>query len=176
MQEVPVELYNSGIYTSDLPVFDFRSIILKRIVDNEKMLRHVAAQIANQGTDAVIFYDRGIFDNKGFCDTQTWNRLLEAHDLTEEHINQSYDAVFNIATVAQYSNQLWEQHHGDNPARYQKTAEEATEREEQVRKDWGNHHNFIVFENDDSGWDGKFERMLKGVCAIVDIDYSTIAL
>jgi predicted ATPase len=169
MNEVPVEVYNSGIYSQDLPAYDFRSIIIKKILDNEDAYRRVAAHLVSQGINVIIFYDRGLFDNKGFCDAETWDRLLERHDLTEEKINRSYDAVFNIVTVAQVSEELWEEHYGENPARYQKTGEDALLREKQVQEDWGNHHNFIVFENDHSGWQGKFERMYEAVCSIVGI-------
>ena len=114
---------------------------------------------------------RGFFDNKGLCrGAGNWRRLLEQNHITEEGINNSYDAVFDIVTVAQPSGELWKKLYKDNPARRQKTPEEAREREKQIQRDWANHHNLIVFENDDAGWEGKFERMFREVCSILGVD------
>ena len=170
MNEVPVEFYNSGIRSSDLSEFDFRSMIIERILKNQENLRQVAKACCDKGQKVVIFYDRGLMDNKGFCSPEVWNQLLTEFKLSEASINADYDAVFDLETVAVVSDTLWNLHGGEVPARYQKTPKEAIVREEQIRKHWGGHHHFVVFENGEFGWQNKFQKIFNAVCSVLGLD------
>jgi predicted ATPase len=170
MCEVPVEVYDSGIRSDDLDQFDFRLMIMERILKNQENLRKVAKACSDKGQTVVIFYDRGLMDNKGFCAPDIWNKLLTELKISEKSINEDYDAVFNLETVAMVSRELWLKYGGDVPARYQKTSSEAKAREMQIQKDWGGHHNFIVFKNEGTNWRLKFERIFNAVCSVVGLE------
>jgi len=134
---------------------------------NEKNALIAAECYKEQGQDVVIFYDRGICDNKAYCSAEDWQKLLKSKGLSDEKLRHRYDAVFNIVTTAYGAENVWDMLHDNNPQRYERTIEEARETEDRTQAAWAGHHNLKIFGNDESGWEGKEKRMFDAVFAII---------
>jgi len=169
ISEVATEIMASGIMYGAIPHFAFQTIVLNKMLTNEKNALIAAECFREQGQDVVIFYDRGICDNKAYCSAEDWRKLLKSKGLSDEKLRHRYDAVFNIVTTAYGAEDVWEILHGNNPQRYERSVEQARETEDRTQAAWAGHHNLKIFGNDESGWEGKENRMFEAVFSIIGI-------
>ena len=167
--EVATEIMASSIMYGDIPHLAFQTIVLSKMLLNEKNALIAAECYKEQGQDVVIFYDRGICDNKAYCSAEDWQKLLKSKGLSDEKLRHRYDAVFNIVTTAYGAENVWEMLHGNNPQRYERTVAQAQETEDRTQAAWAGHHNLKIFGNDKSGWEGKEKRMFDAVFAIIGV-------
>ena len=169
MPEVATEIMASGIKYGDIPDLNFQLIVLNKMLINEKNAFIAAKCYSGQGKDVVIFFDRGLCDNKAYCTAEEWRQLLKAKNLSDEKLRHRYDAVFNIVTTAYGAEDVWEMLHGNNPERYESTIKQARETEDRTQAAWAGHHNLKIFGNDGAGWEGKEKRMFDAVFSVIGI-------
>jgi predicted ATPase/CYTH domain-containing protein len=169
MPEVATEIMASGIKYGDIPNLSFQQFVIEKMLTNEKYACIAAESYAKQGPDVVIFYDRGLCDNKAYCSAEEWRRLLKAKNLSDEKLRHRYDAVFNIVTTAYGAEDVWDTLHDNNPQRFERSVEQARETEDRTQAAWAGHFNLKIFGNDESGWEGKEKRMFDAVFSIIGL-------
>ncbi|MDR1100755.1 MAG: AAA family ATPase [Clostridiales bacterium] len=169
ISEVATEVRSSGIKSGEIPDLLFQTIVINKMLSNEENARLAAQFYREQGQDVIIFYDRGLFDNKAYCSPENWRRLLQDKGLNEENLRQRYDAVFNIVTTAYGAEDMWEKFSGNTPGRYERSVEQARETEDRIQMSWAGHHNLQIFRNDEFGWKGKEERLFNAVYSIIGV-------
>jgi len=169
MAEVASELMATGIKYGDIPDMAFQSMVISRMLANERNATFAAEFYREKGMDVVIFYDRGLCDNKAYCTYEEWQQLLKSKGLSDEKLRHRYDAAFNIVTTAYGAEDVWEKLYDNNPQRYERTIEEARETEDRTQAAWAGHHNLKIFGNDETGWEGKEKRMFDAVFSVIGV-------
>jgi len=167
MAEIATEIMASGIKYGDIPNLAFQTIVIGRMLSNEKNALFAAEFYREKGQDVVIFYDRGLCDNKVYCSVEEWRQLLRIKGLSDEKLRHRYDAVFNVVSTAYGAEDVWEKLRDNNPQRMEKTVGQARDTEDRTQTAWAGHHNLKIFGNDESGWEGKEKRMFDAVFSII---------
>ena len=167
--EVATEVMGSGIKPWEIPSLAFQTILVNKMLINEKSALLAAQCYQQQGQSVIIFYDRGLCDNKAYCSADVWRQVLANTGLTDEGLRQRYDAVFNIVTSAYGAEDVWEKFSGSNPERYEKTVEQARETEDKTQAAWAGHHYLKIFENDGQGWESKEKRLFNAIYSVIEV-------
>ena len=154
-KEVATEIMESGSKPWEVISYVFQGVVVDSMLNNEKNMKLLAENYRQKGQDVIIFYDRGLADNRAYCDEETWKTVLEERDLGVENIHSMYNAVYNIETTAYGAEEIYMKQLGNNSTRYETTIEMAREAEDKTKKAWTGHHNFLIFRNTSSGWNGK---------------------
>lgn len=154
--ETATEVISSGIFPGEIPVEKFQDLIIKRTINKEETTREVASIFEK---DVVIFYDRGLLDNKAYMPYELFLELLRRNHLTESEARDQYDAVFHLVTAADGAEEYYTLE--NNQARSE-SPEQARELDKKTRDSWVGHPHLRVIDNS-TPFKEKIDRLLKEV-------------
>jgi len=118
----------------------------------------------------VLICDRGGMDNEGYIEVELFRQILRELFLNPlDLLDKRYDSVHHMATAADGAEEFYNL---DNPARYEKTLEEARERDRRTLAAWVGHEHLRIIGNYEIvagakrqiGFDAKLDWLLKDVC------------
>jgi len=162
--EAVSEVMASGIGYHEMPGYLFNDILFSKILNNEENSLRAGKYFAEQGQKVIIMYDRGLRDIAAYTSPENWNRMMKKHKLTDEILNNRYDAVLNLVTTAYGAEIAFEQQWGNNPQRHETGGiQQARDTEDRTQAAWQGHHNFQVFVNGSGGWPEKEKRVLDAI-------------
>ncbi len=119
---------------------------------------------------SVVLMDRGVMDNRGFIDADTWQALLDFNDWNEVTLrDQRYDAVIHMITAADGAQEFYSLE--NNPARIE-TPEGAREVDHKLQEAWLGHPHLRVIDNS-TDFAGKIHRVMETVCQVIGIPTPT---
>ena len=105
VEEAATKLINSGIRPfgdNAIPLFDFQQIVIPYQLKLEKQ----AIEEAKEYEKCVILYDRGLLDNKAYCETdEEWKTHLSKFGLNHEELYDRYDMTLFLSTPAYCKNE-----------------------------------------------------------------------
>lgn len=93
----------------------------------------------------ILLLDRGVMDTKAYLPKKEWENLLVKRRLSEIKLRDRYSGVIHMLTSA---DGVEDHYSGDgNPARLEKTVEEAIKADRRTRNAWLGHRHFVVIKN-----------------------------
>lgn len=154
--ETATELMSAGIEIPEIGMEEFNNILIDRSINKEETTRK-ALKYINRNT--IVFYDRGLLDNKAYSDEILFSQMLKKYELNEEIIMNRYDAVFHLLTVADGAEEFYTLL--NNEARTE-TKEEAIELDRKIQNAWTGHKHFRIIDNS-TDFENKIDRLIKEV-------------
>lgn len=160
--ETATELISSGICPWEMETEQFQSILIDRSLNKEATTRKAASYLEK---DVVIFYDRGLLDNKAYMPQEVFDKILSNINLTEIDVRDEYDAVFHLVTAADGAEEAYTC--ANNKARTE-TLEQAKALDKVTRNSWIGHQHLRVIDNS-TNFDDKIGKLIKEVCSTMGI-------
>ena len=152
--ETATELISSGICPWELATNEFQTLLIERQINKEETTRK-AVKFLNR--DVVIFYDRGLLDNKAYMSYKLFKKILAEKNLAEVQARDRYDAVFHLVTAADGAEEYYTL---SNNAARKETPEEARRLDRITRNSWVGHPHLRVIDNS-TNFEQKMDRLLK---------------
>lgn len=178
MPELATLIFSSGVKIDDIRfnpdrLYEFQ----KRIVAAQLALEEAWIGFAElqSGDKKVILCDRGAMDCAAYLPDGAFRRVLAELGLRElDLMDRRYEAVYHMVTAADGAEDFYSL---NNPARYEKTLEEARERDRRTLAAWTGHEHLRIIGNSEivSGvkrqidFPTKLECLLKTVCLSLGI-------
>lgn len=160
--ETATEVISSGIFPIEIPVENFQDLIIKRTINKEETTRKIAQTYSK---DVVIFYDRGLLDNKAYMPYELFLKILNENNLTENEARDRYDAVFHLVTAADGAEEYYTME--NNKARSE-TPEQAIDLDKKTRNAWVGHRHLRVIDNS-TPFKEKIDRLIKEVFSVMGV-------
>lgn len=160
--ETATELISSGICPWEIENEIFQSLLISRTLNKEETTRKAAEALKK---DTVIFYDRGLLDNKAYMSQKMFEKILAENGMTEIDAREKYDGVFHLVTAAEGAEEFYTL--ANNEARTE-TVEQAKELDLKTRNSWVGHPHLRIIDNS-TDFNQKIGRLLEEV-------YSTMGL
>lgn len=158
--ETATEVISSGIFPGEIPVENFQELIFKRQLNKEETTKEIAKIFEK---DVVIFYDRGLLDNKAYMPKEIFSKILSRNHVSENQVRDRYDAVFHLVTAAEGA----EEHFTlENNRARSETPEQARFLDKKTRDAWVGHQHLRVIDNS-TDFKGKIDRLLKEVFVVM---------
>lgn len=161
MPETATELIGSGItpWTCRTPV-TYQRLQMIMQMKKEQIYAQAAEEISEkEDKDIIIFYDRGMMDNKAYIPLEDFYRILEELEVTEEECLSWYDAVFHLETVAKGNAQFYQ---NDNNECRIETVEEAVAVDNCSLAAWEAHPNRSIIDNS-MDFDAKMDLLMEKI-------------
>jgi len=172
--EVPTILQTSGckfpVHGTETEMFTFDLNVFKMRRQLEDAVHEVAAH--EEGTNAVIFLDRGLLDGKAYVSDSQWEEILSKTGLNEEAILDRYDGVIHLVTSANGAAQFY-RWNGDGKGPITddfgtvvdrcEPPNVAIEKDDVLQKHWEKHPNRFIAYNDEGGFLKKLVGSIKWV-------------
>lgn len=160
--ETATEIKLSGINPKEIPPLEFQRIIIERGINKEETTRKIAKLFKK---NVVIFYDRGLLDNKAYMSYEDFISILKENNLTETEARDRYDGVFHMMTAAIGA---LEYYTTQNNAAREESPEEAAALDTKTRDAWVGHSHLRVIDNS-TGFSEKIDRLIKEVFAAMGV-------
>ena len=118
----------------------FQSVIFKKQIFNEKLIENVSKKL--KGEQLIILYDRGILDNKAYCENyQTFDKIINTQSRSEISFLDNYDLVFDLISTAVCAP---EKYNLTSNKERTETIEEAIQLDQQTSNAWVGHSNLKI--------------------------------
>lgn len=145
VHETATELITGGISPApdNMGMYEFQKYAIGLQLKKEELYDMAAEQI--NANNVLIFYDRGILDDKGYVSGNEFTELLNQFDLTEKKARNKYDMVIHMVTAAKGAEEAYTL--SNNAARYE-SVEEAKHIDNTILESWKEHPNRVIIEND----------------------------
>ncbi len=145
VHETATELITGGISPApdNMGMYEFQKYAIGLQLRKEELYEMAANQI--NANNVLIFYDRGILDDKGYVSPDEFTELLSQFDITEEEARNKYDMVIHMVTAAKGAEEAYTL--SNNAARYE-GIEEARHVDDTILESWKDHPNRIIIGND----------------------------
>ena len=149
------ELTKSGINPyKNLPLSTdkFVELLIRQQLEKENLYDEVIAALPKE-EKCVIICDRGVFDSKTRCESDSYDDILNKLKLNENDLNNAYDMVIHLTTAA------------IGKMKYYNGSDEAMPKDEAIRIDkmtlasWIGHSNLMVIDNS-TNFEGKVQKVL----------------
>lgn len=143
--EAPTLIMNAGFPYPGLDggalLMEFELALARTQLQLESTVRELAAarDAMQRGRPAVVFFDRGLMDMKGYMSGELWAALLAACGLEEATVHARYDLVVHLETAAIGAERFYTV--ANNAARTEGLAE-ARENDARVKAAWAGHPNW----------------------------------
>ncbi|MDP3779045.1 MAG: AAA family ATPase [bacterium] len=159
--EVATELFMSGIKVGKHGITNrkFQEMVLEEQISREKKYKYRAELMP--GKKKVIICERGAMDGKAYLAPKEFTRMI--HEMgyrTPQLRDERYTAVFHLVSAAIGVEKFYTT--ANNPARKEKTKEEAALLDIKTRAAWVGHPHLRVIDNS-TDFKGKMKRLLKAI-------------
>ncbi|MBI2024540.1 MAG: AAA family ATPase [Candidatus Harrisonbacteria bacterium] len=149
---------------------EFEAVIINTQILHENAFAKLLRAKEPKNSRKILLMDRGCMDTAAYVTKEEFRRIL---DKTQRSVvglrDKRYDAVIHLATVADGKPELYTLE--NNPARYEKTPEEAMLADKRTREAWNGREKLIIIDNSTSFKD-KMKRALKAVQKVIGIPVS----
>ena len=157
--ESATDLISGGISPATLGMVEFQKYCIALQLKKEELCLKAAEEIS--GDKAIVFIDRGLFDDMSYVGEEAFVEILKGFDMKTDEINDRYDMVVHLVTSAKGKEEAYTL--SNNAARYE-TIEEARRADDLALEAWKDHPNRIIIGNEDI-----FEvKMLKAIQSVFE--------
>lgn len=166
--ETATDLITGGISPATLGMYEFQKYCIGLQLKKEELYEQAANEI--EGDKVLIFYDRGIIDDKGYVPND-FEEILSTFNKTEEECKNHYDLVMHLTTAAKGGDDLYTT--ANNAARYENSSM-AREVDDTIRESWAGHPNIVVI-NSEEDFDLKMRKAIQAVFSFLKEEKPTEA-
>lgn len=159
--ETATDLITGGISPATLGMYEFQKYCIGLQLKKEELYEQAANEI--EGDKVIIFYDRGIIDDKGYVPND-FTEILSTFNKTEEECKLHYDLVIHLTTAAKGGDDLYTT--ANNAARYE-DSNMAREVDDTIRESWLGHPNIVVIESE-ADFDVKMRKAIQAVFSFLN--------
>lgn len=161
--ETATELITGGVAPWTLKSnADFQKSQIKLQIEKEKIFYQAATNMFN-AEKVLIVCDRGVMDNKAYMTETEFLQVLDALNLNEIELRDTYDAVFHLVTAAKGAEEYYTL--SNNQARTE-TAEEAAQLDNKLISAWTGHPHLRIIDNS-SDFEDKMKRLVKEISSFL---------
>ncbi len=167
--ETATKLINGGMKPGDLPWPIFQKEILLDILAQEERFISIAKHYRDMGRKVVVLFDRGTMDGEAYVGPEVYAALLAELGYTYQELCQNrYHAVIHLQTAAIGAEEVFKKliESGQNPARGNRTIEEARDLDAKTLAAWTRHPHPRLIDNS-TDFEGKLKRFFAEICAIL---------
>lgn len=159
VHETATELITGGISPApdNMGMYEFQKYAIGLQLKKEELYDKAAEQI--NANNVIIFYDRGILDDKGYVTPEEFTELLTQFGISEEEARNKYDLVLHLTTSAKGAEEAYTL--SNNAARYE-GIEEARRVDDTILKSWEGHPNRVIIGNE-SDFEIKIRRAIQAI-------------
>jgi len=172
--EAPTLIMNAGFPYPGLDggelLMEFELALARTQLQLEGTVRELAAarDALARGRPAVVFFDRGLMDMKGYMSPALWAALLAACGLEEAAVHARYDLVVHLETAAIGAEAFYTV--ANNAARTEGLAE-ARENDARVKAAWAGHPNWRHVPNrPGASFEGKLKEATAAVLGLLGFE------
>ena len=162
--EIATEIVTLGLSFKEVSVNDFQNLLIERTLQTEAFTDKIVNSFDFNGKDIIIFYDRGLLDNKEYMPYDDFIKALTKHNITEQEATDKYDAVFHLVTAAKGAEKYYTLENND--VRHE-TPEEAKKLDDDTIAAWSTHKNLRIIDNSTS-FDEKINRLIKEIMNFIE--------
>lgn len=155
--ESATDLITGGISPATMGMYNFQKYCIELQKKKEELFCMAADEI--NAEKVLIFYDRGILDDKGYVTPEEFTEILQSLDIDESTLCDRYDMVLHLTTTAMNNTQFYT--FVNNAARYE-GIEEARKIDKTILDSWAVHPNRVVIKDEES-FDTKIQNAIKAV-------------
>ena len=143
-------------------VFDFQDAIFKSQTFYEDLAKQTPRNNLNK---LIILFDRGILDNKSYCDdSKTFDNILKKHNGFEIDYLDDYDMVLNLISLAVCAPEKYNLSSNDQRS---ETPEEAAILDQKTSNAWAGHRNLKII-NSNITVEESFEKVKKYIFNLIE--------
>lgn len=166
-EEMATNVINSGVRPDVVGVKAFEKLLIKMQYDRDNnYIEMLTKLLEGEDKDIIVVYDRGIQDCKAFITDEQYTEILNELGLSEIHILEMYDGVFNLVTAANGAVEHYTL--ANNKARTE-TPEEAIERDNDCIRAWTGHSHLRIIDNKNKTFEQKIDKLLEEVYMLLGI-------
>ncbi len=162
IKEVATRLILSGKTPQTMGCYEFHKLLFEKSLEEEREKTDLAEKMPCD--KVVMLLDRGLLDNRAFVTQDEFDRYSAVHELNEDLIRNSYDAVFHLVTAAEGA----EEHYNLNNEARTESTEQAIERDRETLAVWTGTPHLRIIDNS-TLFNEKLERLMKEVNAFLGI-------
>lgn len=164
ISEVASRLLSAGKTPENVGSYEFH----KELFETELAEETEKTKLANEMNceKVVLLFDRGLLDSRAYVTEDEFAKYAGLHNLNEDVIRNSYDAVFHLVTAADGA----EKYYGNqtNKFRREDSLEKAKEVDLDVMAVWTGTPHLRIIDNS-TDFETKLKRLLKEVVAFLGI-------
>lgn len=160
--EAATETILAGVLPDSMENKYFQTGIVMNQMAKEKVFEHYAKHYP--ADKVLIICDRGLMDNKAYCDEETFNYALECNGVTEIKARDSYDGVFHLVSPADGAEEFYTV--DNNPARSE-DVEKARALDRRIKNAWVGHPHMRVIDNNVDSFEDKINWLINEVCSFL---------
>lgn len=157
--EAATDLITGGISPATMGMYEFQKYCIALQLKKEQLFEQAANEI--KGDNVLIFYDRGILDDKGYVSEEEFTEILSGFDTTEEQARNYYDMVLHLTTAAKGAEEAYTL--SNNAARYEEI-EDARRVDDTILNSWNGHPNRVIIDNE-SDFEVKMRKAIQAIFA-----------
>lgn len=160
LEETATKLLSQGKTPQNMGNYEFHKLLFETQLKGEKALE---AQAEKSDNKSVIICNRGLLDSCAYVNETDFNKYSALHNLNQDLIRNSYDAVFHLVSAAKGAK---EHYNLNNNSVRSESIEKANMLDDDILALWvgtphlrviGNHENF----------QNKLENLLNEVCGFI---------
>ena len=139
VSETATDLHNYKIYfePGKTSVSRFQNLVLQVQYSKEASINNYVTGDENED-NIIVIYDRGIFDNRAYLDSDdAFRNLLKVNNLSSIELLDNYDLVIDMVSASVLNENIYE----NNEVR-KESKEEAKNLDKKTSEAWLLHHNF----------------------------------
>lgn len=157
--EAATDLITGGISPATMGMYQFQKYCIALQLKKEELFDMAAEEIDSDRV--LIFYDRGVLDDKGYVSDEEFTEILSGFNLTEADLIKQYDFVLHLTTAAKGAEEAYTL--SNNAARYE-GIEDARRVDDTTLAGWSAHPNRVVIDNE-SDFDEKMRKAIQAIFA-----------
>lgn len=146
----------------------FQRHLIRAALNDEMLARQIAEETGTLDRPVVILFDRTWHDSRAYMPMEMWLECGRESGALERAPLSGYDGVIHLASTAVGRPDLFALHRANNPKRIEKTAEEATQRDEGVRQAYTGSEQWRFIDNSGT-FAQKMEAAVNAACAFIGI-------
>ena len=142
--ETATDLITGGISPATMGMYEFQKYCIGLQLKKEELYEEAANEI--EGDKVLVFYDRGILDDKGYVTPDEFKEIIKTFGKSEEDCLSRYDLVLHMTTAAMGGDELYTT--ANNAARYE-NSDTARKVDDTIRESWSKHPNVKVIDSEE---------------------------
>lgn len=164
VHETATELITGGISPApeNMGMYEFQKYVIGLQLKKEELYDQAAEEI--KGDNVIIFYDRGVLDNKGYVRPDEFTTILSDFNVSEDACRNKYDLVVHLVTAADGAEEAYTL--SNNAARYESVSE-AIRIDRTIQASWEGHPHRMIIDNG-TDFETKIRKAIQGIFTFLD--------
>lgn len=142
--EAATDLITGGISPATMGMYQFQKYCIGLQLKKEELFLQAAEEI--KAEKVLVFFDRGILDDRGYVTGEEFTEILSDFDVKEEELPDRYDLVLHLTTSAKGSAAAYTL--ANNEARYE-DVDGACRVDDSTCESWDVHSNRVIIKEED---------------------------